>query len=133
MRSLCHLFLGAVLLFAAVPTALAQAGRAAAQAFVIEDPSRDVGAIPSGKLYMTDFVIRNTGHVPLIVTRIRTNCGCLVAEQPKNPIMPGQQAVIKVGYNAGMTGPFRQQMVLSTNVDANDVLLTLRGTVVSRS
>ena len=47
-----------------------------------------------------DFVIMNKGDEPLIIKDAKTPCGCTVPSYPKEPIAPGDSAIIKVSFNS---------------------------------
>jgi hypothetical protein len=130
MRGVCHLLLCAALLLGAAPSALGQARQTAAPEFTIEGATRDVGNIPRGKIFTADYVIRNTGRTPLIIVKVTPDCGCMVADAPKAPILPGRQAVIKVSYNADSMGLFLKRLQVRTNHPPHESFLILRGKVV---
>jgi hypothetical protein len=60
------------------------------------------------------FEFTNTGDAPLIVTNVRSTCGCTVPSKPKEPIMPGKTGVIEVKYNMAL-GPIRKSIAVETN------------------
>lgn len=45
------------------------------------------------------FVCKNSGNTPVVITRIKTTCGCTAAEVDRPQIQPGEEAQIKVTYN----------------------------------
>ena len=51
---------------------------------------------PSSKC---EFKFTNTGKEPLIIEKAKGSCGCTVPEWPKEPIMAGENGVIKVNYD----------------------------------
>ena len=45
-----------------------------------------------------DFTFRNTGKEPLVVTRIRTDCGCTDGQIDKLKYLPGERGVLTIKY-----------------------------------
>ena len=45
-----------------------------------------------------EFRFTNTGKEPLIIEKAKGSCGCTVPNWPKDPIAPGESAVIKINY-----------------------------------
>ena len=77
-----------------------------------EETSHDFGDIQQGDKVEHTFAFENTGNEPLIITHVQTTCGCTAPEWPKEPVMPGQAAEIKVRFDsAGKFG--RQNKVIS--------------------
>jgi len=76
----------------------------------------DFGTLAQGDVVSHEFVITNSGNKPLEIEKVVTKCGCSVAEYPKKPIAPGEQAKIKVTLNtANMEG----KQVKSATIVAN--------------
>jgi hypothetical protein len=73
----------------------------------LERTSHDFGDIYQGEVVEQVFKFTNTGNQPLIITDIKTTCGCTTPVWPRNPIMPGGTGEIKVGFNS--TGKSNKQ------------------------
>jgi hypothetical protein len=92
-----------------------------------ETITHDFGKIKEGTLATYSFVFQNTGKSPLILTNVQASCGCTAPEWPKEPIMPGQKAAIKVVYNSyGRPGVFTKTVLVHSNAGA-DIILTIKG------
>lgn len=77
-----------------------------------EEKSHDFGDIFQDDQVEHVFAFENTGNAPLIITNVQTTCGCTAPEWPKEPVMPGQSAEIKVRFDS--KGKFgRQNKVIS--------------------
>ncbi len=59
----------------------------------------DFGTHNEGDILDTVFKFKNTGEVPLVITNVKTSCGCTTPYWPKKPIQPGEEEVIKVKFN----------------------------------
>ncbi len=69
-----------------------------------------------------NFVFKNTGKAPLLITQATGSCGCTVPEWPKEPIAPGKTGVIKITYDiANRPGKIDKMVTITTNeVSATD-------------
>src|SRR5574344_414608 len=61
-----------------------------------EKKIHDFGQINQGDNGLCEFVFKNTGKEPLIITNVRSSCGCTVPEKPNEPILPGKKPEMKV-------------------------------------
>ena len=62
-----------------------------------------------------EFVFKNTGNSPLIISNARGSCGCTVPTWPREPIAPGATAVIKVKYDSKRIGPINKSVTITSN------------------
>jgi len=60
----------------------------------------DFGTHNEGEVMDTVFKFKNTGEVPLVITNVKTSCGCTTPYWPKKPIQPGETDGIKVRFNS---------------------------------
>lgn len=75
----------------------------------------DYGIIKKGTDGVRVFTFTNTGDTPLVITGVRSSCGCTVPQKPKDPIQPGKEGVIKVKYDTSRVGPFFKTTWVSSN------------------
>src|SRR5579862_2794891 len=61
----------------------------------LDSTTRDFGIIPEGQKLEVAYRFLNSGNKPLIIARVQPSCGCTIAEQPKEPVMPGKEGIIK--------------------------------------
>lgn len=75
------------------------------------------GNIPElGGRVTTVFEYVNTGNAPLVLTSVRTSCGCTAPTWTDEPLEPGQRGMIKVTYNAsGRPGRFQKTITVTSN------------------
>ncbi|MDZ7776902.1 MAG: DUF1573 domain-containing protein [Bacteroidales bacterium] len=50
----------------------------------------DYGTIAQNSDGTSEFTFKNAGKEPLVLSRVRSSCGCTVPTWPRKPIMPGQ-------------------------------------------
>ncbi|NHN28158.1 DUF1573 domain-containing protein [Flavobacterium jejuense] len=78
------------------------------------------------------FEFTNTGNAPLIITDVKSSCGCTVPTKPNQPIMPGKSDKITVKYNMN-PGPISKTITVESNAinKLNGVVpLRIKGTVI---
>jgi len=66
----------------------------------IDSVDQNLGKINEGQVVEISWHFKNTGNKPLYIVRVQPGCGCTVADQPKEPIAPGQEGVIKAKFNS---------------------------------
>ncbi|MGD2035359.1 MAG: DUF1573 domain-containing protein [Bacteroidales bacterium] len=76
-----------------------------------------------------EFDLTNTGTEPLILSNVRSSCGCTVPEWPKEPINPGESAVIKAKYDTRRIGQFSKSISVYSNASETPVILRIKGKV----
>jgi uncharacterized protein DUF1573 len=66
----------------------------------LDSLEQNLGKVNEGQVVEIAWHFKNTGSKPLIIGRVQPGCGCTVAEQPKEPIAPGQEGVIKAKFDS---------------------------------
>ena len=89
----------------------------------------DFGNIERQKPATIEFTFKNPGMIPLVVTDVKTSCGCTVPEYPKEPIPPGGEGKIVVTYDAKASGYFNKTITVMTNTTDGVSLLYIKGEV----
>jgi len=64
------------------------------------ETSFDFGEITQGDRVEHVFEFENTGTEPLILSDVRTTCGCTAPDWPREPVAPGTKAELKVMFNS---------------------------------
>lgn len=65
------------------------------------------GSLQSGEIVVYTFVFTNTGDNNLIIDNVVTDCGCIRADFPKEPVAPGKTGLIEVEFDS--SGLFGRQ------------------------
>ena len=94
-----------------------------------EQTGHDYGTIEQGANGNCEFEFVNNGTEPLILSDVRSSCGCTVPSWPREPIMPGKKSAIKVHYDTNRVGGISKSITVSTNGNPDRVVLSIRGTV----
>lgn len=92
----------------------------------------DYGNILQGDDGVSEFVFKNVGNEPLILSNVAASCGCTVPEWPKNPILPNQSASIKVKYDTRRIGTISKSVTVFSNAATDRVMLQLRGNIAAK-
>jgi len=92
---------------------------ASAQTISFDKTTFDYGNVKAGSDGHRFFTVKNTGDKPLIISEVKPSCGCTTPEWSKDPILPGKEAKIKVGYNTGIKGAFNKLIEVYSNDPAN--------------
>ncbi len=90
----------------------------------------DYGEIEKGSDGVRVFEFTNTGNIPLVITNVRSSCGCTVPKKPEEPIQPGKTGEIQVKYNTTIVGPIRKTITVYSNAEEPAKSLKIKGTVV---
>ena len=95
--------------------------------------THDYGTIEQRSNGACEFKFTNEGKVPLILTNVRSSCGCTVPTWPREPILPGQSKVIKVKYDTKRLGVINKTIHVYSNAVTPSVTLRIKGKVVAKS
>ena len=86
----------------------------------------------SGGMVSYDFVFKNTGNSPLILTEVRPSCGCATPQWSRKPILPNETGSIKVSFNPkNRPNSFLKSITVKSNAENAIVSLTIKGKVFS--
>ena len=85
----------------------------------------DFGKHKEGEVLDTVFVFKNTGEAPLIISKVKTSCGCTASDWPRDPVMPGDEGKIAVEFNTrGKSGKQTKTITIHSNV--KEITTTLK-------
>jgi len=91
----------------------------------------DYGTIAHNADGKREFVLKNTGDAPLVITRVKGSCGCTVPTKPTAPILPGTTGVIKVKYATNRVGAFSKTVTVTSNaVNSPIKVVRIKGKVL---
>src|SRR5690554_4097504 len=89
----------------------------------------DYGTITKGSDGVRVFEFTNTGDAPLIITNVKSSCGCTIPKKPEGPVAPGESSTIEVKYDTNRVGPIRRTITVSSNASEPMVALKITGEV----
>jgi hypothetical protein len=90
----------------------------------------DYGTIEKGADGIRVFKFKNTGNAPLVVSAVKSSCGCTVPKKPEAPILPGEDGEIQVKYDTKRVNPIRKTITVTSNADTPTVALKIKGNVI---
>lgn len=94
----------------------------------------DYGTVVRGKDDgVRTFEFTNIGNEPLVITNVKSSCGCTVPSKPEKPVLPGESANIDVKYNMAV-GRIAKTITVESNaknVPQGRVMLRIKGEVVT--
>jgi len=94
-----------------------------------ENMVMDYGEISKGADPLRKFTFVNDGTEPLVIKSAKGSCGCTVPDYPKEPILPGETGSIDVRYDTQRVGQFTKTVTLTTNINDEKIVLTIKGKV----
>jgi hypothetical protein len=98
-----------------------------------ESETIDYGTIEKGADGIRVFKFKNTGDAPLIISKVKSSCGCTVPKKPEEPIMPGMTGEIEVKYDTNRVMPIRKTITVTSNAETPTIALKIKGLVVDSS
>ncbi|MCX6234647.1 MAG: DUF1573 domain-containing protein [Bacteroidetes bacterium] len=89
----------------------------------------DFGEIKQGSPVLATFEFKNSSNEPVLISNVRSSCGCTVADYSKKPILPGESSTISITYNAQKGGAFNKTITVFLN-ETDQHKLTIKGIVM---
>ena len=98
----------------------------------VESAEINWGEIYSGEKREHCFVLRNNGDSELVITKVRSSCGCTAAMVSSKTILPDEQAELLVRFNSkNFRGRVTKQVcVVSSDPQQPQKRFTLRASIV---
>ncbi|MEM1216586.1 MAG: DUF1573 domain-containing protein [Bacteroidota bacterium] len=97
---------------------------------VFAEERYDFGEVDAGAVIEHTYTFTNSGTVPLLISDVRSTCGCTVAEWPKAPIAPGSSGRIPVRFDTkGKSGRQSKPVTITANTFPAKTVLYLDGRV----
>lgn len=101
-----------------------------APAFEFETEVIDYGKIALNADGVRVFKFKNVGKSPLVISNIKSSCGCTVPKKPTEPIMPGKTGEIEVKYDTNRPGGFSKMITVTSNAVGPPKRLRIKGIVI---
>lgn len=97
-----------------------------------ESETIDYGIVAQNSNGKRDFKVTNVGDTPIVISKVKTSCGCTVPSKPKDPILPGQSATISVNYDTKRLGKFTKTVTVYSNDKLATKQLRIKGEVIKK-
>lgn len=90
----------------------------------------DFGDIEKGKEVETVFSYKNTGNAPLVITDIKSSCGCTVPENwSKEPLAPGESNQFTVKYDGAGPNKISKSITVTANTEKGNEVVRISAMV----
>lgn len=93
----------------------------------------DYGHVKKNSEGTRQFVFKNIGNAAIVISQVKTSCGCTVVTKPEKPILPGEMGQITVNYSTSKTGAFSKKVSVASNASEKTIILKIKGTVTDDS
>ena len=90
----------------------------------------DYGTITQNSNGTRLFTFTNTGDAPLLITKVKTSCGCTVPSYSLVPIMPGESGELKIKYDTKRLGAFTKTITVTSNAEGGNKIIKIKGNIV---
>jgi len=91
----------------------------------------DYGTIVQNSEGHRIFMFTNTGDAPLLITKVKTSCGCTVPSYSKTPILPGSQGELDIKYDTKRLGAFTKTITVTSNAEGGNKILKIKGNIIA--
>ncbi|MBC7923263.1 MAG: DUF1573 domain-containing protein [Ferruginibacter sp.] len=89
---------------------------AAGPQLTFAEKSHDFGDIQQGDKVSYTFKFTNTGSQPLVISEVKTTCGCTATSWTKEPVAPGATGEVAATFNsAGKRSTQRKVIAIYSN------------------
>ena len=93
----------------------------------------DYGTIAQNSDGMRLFTFTNTGDAPLIISKVKTSCGCTVPSYSKEAILPGSEGQLEIKYDTKKLGSFSKTITVTSNAKQGQKILKIKGNIVAKN
>ena len=92
----------------------------------------DFGKIQDGIEVSYKFKFTNTGKGDLLISQVKTSCGCTASRFPKKVIKPGESNFIELTFNSIHRSGFNHKTAtVLANTQPNTTTLSIKATVIN--
>jgi len=92
----------------------------------------DFGKIIDGVKVAYKFKFTNTGKSDLIISQVKTSCGCTVSRYPKEAIKPGKSDFVELTFDSDRRKGFNHKTAtVVANTQPNITTLSIKAMVIS--
>ncbi len=90
----------------------------------------DFGILKKGDVISNYIIFKNDGKKDLIISNVKSSCGCTVAEWPKNPIPSNQYDSLLFKLNtSSLNGKISKNITIITNSKPNTKVITINAQI----
>ena len=91
----------------------------------------NAGTVVKGEVINAKFKVTNTGEYPLVIGSVTPSCSCTVAEEPKEPIQPGEsgEIIAQVKTDNLHSKKVQKMITVMANTDPSVTVLEIKGSI----
>ena len=107
--------------------------KANAPRLAVTDRLQDLGKVNEGSQTVAEFEITNHGQSMLNIRKVKSNCGCFVADLDKDNIKPGKSVILKGTFDAsGRKGNQNKSITIYSNDPIDPVqVVSIKASIVA--
>lgn len=106
--------------------------QSSAAKFTFDTTSHDFGEIAVDTIVYHPFIFTNSGRSPMLISSVKSTCGCTIPKWPSNVIEPSKSDTILVSFNSrGRKGKFLKSIDILANTLPAKTTLYIEGFVQS--
>ncbi|TAE00473.1 MAG: DUF1573 domain-containing protein [Bacteroidetes bacterium] len=99
-----------------------------------EKPVFDLANVEQGTIIEHTFKFSNTGNANLVITEVKTTCGCTATKWSKTAVLAGEKSGITVQFNTeGKIGQQNKIITVFSNASNKMERLTLKANILKKS
>ena len=91
----------------------------------------DYGTIQQNADGVRIFKFTNTGKDPIVITQVKTSCGCTVPTYSKEPVLAGASGEIQIKYATNRIGKFTKTITIMSNASEPNKVIRIKGEVLN--
>lgn len=92
----------------------------------------DFGKIPYDSDATAIFKFKNTNKNPVLISNVKTSCGCTVADWTKTPVKRNKKGTITAKYNTKSVGKFHKTVSVFFEGEPQAIQLEIKGEVLNK-
>jgi hypothetical protein len=94
------------------------------------ETEHDFGEIINGTPVENVFTYKNTGAAPLVITNIKSTCGCTIPQDwSKEPLAPGAEGTFTVKFNGKGNGNTSKAVTVTANTEKGSEVVRIKAFV----
>jgi len=101
--------------------------------FLFENTTHNLGEIIQGKQVTDTFHFKNIGNSNLLISDVKTSCGCTTTSPLKEPVKPGEEGKVPVSFDTtNKDGEGTVYVIVTANTYPAQTVLTIKANVVKQ-
>lgn len=90
----------------------------------------DLGTTIKGEVSSAAVKVINESNTTLLIANVRGSCGLSIPAWPRNPIAPGEEAIIQIRFDSNRPGVIIRNITISANTANSSTVVKVSGEVI---